>query len=258
MMKQLVPLVTLAIALSLTSCSHREPDVPSAWENIDLPVAVHFVNMGNPGPGALSFTIDKTGALSQSGVTLTESNLVDIAQARYQRYGHSSTIIFSDADATFESVWSPVQRLREIGLWRFDFAATKKQDEDMHTIGIASIAAPVEEHDTHHRGPVILKTEGEEKGIILIVRLSSSDLKLNNRVVSLEQLDQHFREHAIPLKMATIVLLPSPETHYSQIISVLDACSKHGLNNTCIMEDLDAQPTDPPYPHIEPMEGFTL
>ena len=114
------------------------------------------------------------------------------------------------------------------------------------------------EHGTQHKGSVTLPTEGPLKGILLKIDLDSDALKLNGRVISLEQLSQHFREYATFLKSAAIVLIPSPQTRYSQIIRVVDACAKYDLKKICIMEDLDAQPTEPPYPEIKLLEAHEL
>jgi biopolymer transport protein ExbD len=249
---------TLAMALSLASCSPRKPAMPSEWEGIDLPVAVHFKEMPPSGESSFSLTIDKTGALTIYGALVTESNLVNIARNRCRQYGVYTTTVFSDAEATFESFWAPIQGLREIGLWKFNLAAHKGQADERHNIGIASFAAPVKEHDIQHKGSVTLPTEGPLKGILLKIDLDSDALKLNGRVISLEQLSQHFREYATFLKSAAIVLIPSPQTRYSQIIRVVDACAKYDLKKICIMEDLDAQPTEPPYPEIKLMEAREL
>jgi biopolymer transport protein ExbD len=245
----------LALALSLTSCSPKKPAVTSEWEDIVLPVAFHFKEMPPSVESSLSLTIDKTGSLSIHGALVTQTNLVNIARNRCNRYGNQYTFtLFSDTDATFESFWAPVQGVREIGLWKFNLAAHMGQAGDRHTIGVASFAAPVEEHDTQHKGAVRLQhSEGEEKRILLKIQLDATSLHLNGRAVTLEQLSQHFREYAKPLKMATIVLIPSPQTRYSQIIRVVDACAKYDLRNICIMEDLKAQPTEPPYPEIKPI-----
>lgn len=250
----------LAMALCLASCSPRKPAIPSEWEGIDLPVAVHFKEMPPSAESSFSLTIDKTGSLSIYGAVVTESNLVNIARNRCNRYGNQYTItLFSDTDTTFESFWAPVQGMREIGMWKFTLAAHRGQAEDRHAIGVASFAALVEKHDTQHKGVVIsLNAEGREKSILLKIDLDSDALKLNGRVISLEQLSQHFREYATFLKSAAIVLIPSPQTRYSQIIRVIDACAKYDLKAICIMEDLDAQPTEPPYPIIKPMEAIEL
>jgi len=251
---------TLAMALFLASCSPRKPAVPSEWEDIALPVAFHFKERPPSAESSLSLTIDKTGSLSIYGALVTQTNLVNIARNRCNRYGNQYTItLFSDTDTTFESFWAPVQGMREIGMWKFTLAAHRGQAEDRHAIGVTSFAAPVEEHDTQHKGAVVLpNSEGEEKRILLKIDLDSDALKLNGRVVSLEQLSQHFREYATFLKGAAIVLIPSPQTRYSQIIRIVDACVKYDLKNICIMEDLDAQPTEPPYPEIKLMEAYEL
>ena len=251
---------TLAMALGLASCSPRKPVIPREWEDIALPVAFHFKDMPPSAESSFSLTIDKTGSLSIYGAVVTESNLVNIARNRCNRYGNQYTItLFSDTDATFESFWSPIQGLREIGLWKFNLAAHRGKAEDRHTICIASFAAPVEESDTQHKGAVLLwNPEEPEKRILLKIAFDSTSLTLNDRVVSLEQLSQHFKEYATRLKMSTIVLIPSPQTRYSQIIRVVDACAKYDLKNICIMEDLDAQPTEPPYPEIKLMDAYEL
>jgi hypothetical protein len=56
--------------------------------------------------------------------------------------------------------------------------------------------------------------------------------------------------------LATLVLVPAPQTNYSEIIRIVDLCAKYGLHNLCIMEKINAQPSDPPYPEIKGLDSI--
>jgi biopolymer transport protein ExbD len=233
--------------------AEHHPDA-SEWDNVDLPSANYFTKRKPSDPNSFSFTISKTGTISIYGAYLTTSDLVTMTKNRMNKYGLFKTTLFVDKDAPFERFWPPVQRLRECGLWQFALAA--KEETSSNLIGVATFAAPVMKNDSTQKGAIVIRAEDPKSSILLIIHVEPGSLKLNKRAVSLEQLSQHFNEHAKSLKMATLVLVPAPQTNYSELIRITDLCGKYGLHNICIMEKLDAQPSEPPYPEIKGLDSI--
>jgi len=248
---QLIPLAALILAVS---CSRPDPDMDKPWNAVRLPTAAHFKTMEPDGWQSLTITVSPSGELGLSGVTVSQSEFRTIALRRFRNYGVFTSTLYVDSNARFETFWSPIRQLREMGMWRFRFAAIKKSQRKSPLIGEVLIAAPVEENDPDHKGPVMLQSTADGKMPLPIVRFLPTGLELNGSAVSLAQLDRHLQEHVATLKVRTIVLIPSPKTTYSEIVAVLDLCAKHGLNNIAIMEDLHAEPSGPPYPEAEPAE----
>jgi len=247
--------VVLGITLCLSVFIPKKPTTPqpdtSEWDNVDLPSATYFQKRKPLAHNSFSFTVSKTGTLSIFNAHLTSSNLVTIAKNRINKYGALKTILFADKDVPFETLWAPVQQLRECGLWQFEFAV--KEGTSSNRISVANVAALVMENDSTQKGAMFIRTGDLTNSILLIIHVEPESLKLNNRAVSQEQLSQHFNEHAKSLKLATLVIVPAPKTNYSEIIRILDLCAKYGLHNICIMEKINAQPSEPPYPEIKPI-----
>ncbi|MFC1498494.1 ExbD/TolR family protein [Verrucomicrobiota bacterium] len=253
-------------------CSYKnfyeEQIFPFIPADINLPLAPDSLRYSDIDPFSSTITINSAGKISICDTFLSIDQLEKMLVSKHQRIGrYYPVLIAANSNIDFGKIWPVVSMCRRLGIWRFHFLVLiNNPSQEPRQIswmtphkqfGTLSFSAPVEENQTKYKGPVILKTEGEPF-FFCKLEVTTDNIKFNGKDISLPDLDAYFGSSSEINKLTSIIILPVGDVPYSSIINVLNICSKHELRNICIMEELGADPIEPPLEPPDPMQVLQI